>query len=149
MNLEPETPSEFADLVEVYHRNAIHGRKEDFWAWERVHDIIRGADAQQAFTLVVALVRSAGDDRLEHIGAGPVEDLVEWHAAALIDQLEAEAHRDPRFREALGSIWLVAEDIAPPLLARLQTVTGGTILVATQADLDAVAEEYARKHLDP
>lgn len=148
MSPQPDTPSEFVHLVEVYHRYGIHDRKEDFWAWERVQDIIRGADAQQAFALVVALVRSAGDDRLEHVGAGPVEDLVQQHSAALIDELETEARRDPRFREALGSIWLVAEDISPPILARLQEVSGGTILVATQAELDEVAREYDRKHFD-
>jgi hypothetical protein len=92
--------------------------------------------------LVLALVRTAPDDRLEHVGAGPVEDLVEKHAAALIDRIEAEARRDPRFREALGSIWLVAEDISAPILARLQDVTGGTILVATQAELDEAERRY-------
>jgi uncharacterized protein DUF6869 len=149
MKLERDTPSEFADLIEVYHRHGIHDRKEDFWAWERVHDIARGADAQRAFRLVVGLVRAAPDDRLEHLGAGPVEDLVQHHSAALIDQLEAEARSDPRFREALGSIWLVAEDISPPILARLQNATGGTILVATQAELDQVAKEFEGEELRP
>jgi hypothetical protein len=149
MSIQPDTPSEVAHLVEVYHRHGIHRRDEDFWAWERVHEIVNGPDAERAFTLVLALVRSAGDDRLEHVGAGAVEDMVEHHSAVLIDQIEAEARRDPRFREALGSIWLVAEDIAPPILARLQEVTGGTILVATQAELDAVEREYEREHFDP
>jgi hypothetical protein len=35
-----ETPSELGHLVEVYHRHGIHRRAEDFWAWERVHEIV-------------------------------------------------------------------------------------------------------------
>jgi hypothetical protein len=148
MSSQPETPSERADLVEAYHRHGVHGHDEDFWAWDRVGEIVRGPDAQRAFALVVALVRSASDDRLEYVGAGPVEDLVQHHSAALIDQIEAEARHDPRFRDALGCIWLVAEDIAPPVLARLQEVTGGTILVATQAEIDEVAREYESRRFE-
>jgi hypothetical protein len=142
MSPELETPAEIAHLVEVYHRHGIHRRDEDFWAWERVSDIVRGPNVERAFALVLALVRAAPDDRLEHVGAGPVEDLVQHHSATLIDKIEAEARRDPRFREALGSIWLVAEEVSPLVLARLQEVTGGTILVATEAELDAAERRY-------
>jgi hypothetical protein len=137
-----ETPEEIAHLLEVYHRHGRDGRDEDFWAWDRVHDIVRGTDPQRAYDLVRELVRTAPDDRLEHVGAGPVEELVMHHSASLIDQIEAEAQLNPRFCEALASIWLVAEDILAPVLARLQAVTGGRILVATQAEIDAVAGEY-------
>ena len=112
-------------------------REEDFWAWEKVNDIVNGADPEHAFSVVQALVRAAPDDQLELIGAGPVENLVINHSAALIDWLESEARRDPRFREALASIWLVADHILPEVLNRLQAVTGNRILVATEAELNA------------
>ena len=142
MSAQAETPSEFTDLVEVYHRHGLQRRDEDFWAWERVHDIVNGPDPERAYALVLALIAAAPDHRLEHVGAGAVEDMVENHATVLIDRIEAEAKRDPRFREALGSIWLVADEIDPLLLARLQTATGGTILVATQAEIDESARRY-------
>jgi hypothetical protein len=142
MSTQPEMPGDLAHLLEVYHRYGRDGRDEDFWAWERVDEIVAGEDAQRGYDLVRQLVRSAPDDRLEHIGAGPLETLVMNHSATLIDQLEAEAQVDPRFREALASIWLVVEDILAPVLARLQAVTEGRILVATQAEIDATAPEY-------
>jgi hypothetical protein len=85
-------------------------------------------------------VRTAPDELLEYIGAGPVEDLVNRHGAALIEKIEDEAKRDPRFREALASIWLVADDINHDVLSRLQAVTGNQILVASQAEIDAANE---------
>ena len=109
----------------------------DFWAWMTASDIVSGSDPERAFSLVQALVRAAPDDQLETIGAGEVEVLVTTHVAALIDSLESEARRDPRFCEALASIWLIADNIPPDALRRLQAVTGNRILVATQAELDA------------
>jgi hypothetical protein len=90
--------------------------------------------------MVVALVRSAPDARLEYVGAGPVEDLVCIHGATLIDRITNEARRDSRFCEALASIWLVLEDIPEAVLSELQAVTNGQIQVATQADIDAANE---------
>ena len=141
MNIQPDAPSEIADLVEVYHRHGIHRRDEDFWAWKQVHDIVNGPDAERAYTLVLALVAAAPDERLEHVGAGAVEDMVEKHGPVLIDRIEAQARRDPRFTDALASIWLVIDDIDPDILGRLQVVTGGRIDVTTQAEIDAAARE--------
>ena len=145
MTRRPETPDELARLVDVYHRYATQRGDENYWACERVHEIVAGADADSAFQLVLALVRSAADHRLAAIGAGPVEKMVQRHGAALIDQIEDEARSDARFREALGSIWLVEENVPAPVLARLQEVTEGSILVSTRAELDA--EQRARFEL--
>jgi hypothetical protein len=128
------------ELVTVYHRHGATHDDADFWAWERVDDIIRGPAAERAWELVSTLVRTAPDELLEYIGAGPVEDLVNRHGAALIEKIEDEAKRDPRFREALASIWLVADDINHDVLSRLQAVTGNQILVASQAEIDAANE---------
>ena len=130
------------ELVTVYHRYGVTNSPDDFWAWDRVGEIIRGSDVEQAWQLVVALIRASTDERLPYVGAGPVEDLVVYHAPALIDLIEGEAQRDPRFRDALASIWLIAEDLPPAILARLQTATGGAILVQTQAEIDAANREF-------
>jgi len=133
-----ESSAELQELVDAYLRHASERREEDFWAFDRVGEVVRGPDPERAFELVEALVRAAPDDRLGYIGAGPVEDLVEQHSAVLIDWIEGAARRDPRFREALASIWLVVEDVSSDALARLQAVTGNRILVTTQAELDAI-----------
>ena len=134
-------------LIEAYHRHGAHKRDEDFWAWEAAGDIARGQDAERAWELVIALIRSAPDDRLTFVGAGTLEDLVSTHAANLIDRIVAEAEHDPRFREALASIWLVVEDVPPMALQRLQTVTGNRILIATQAEIEEAGAEAERKWL--
>jgi hypothetical protein len=149
MSTQPETPGELAGLVEAYQRHIRHGGDDEFWAWERVHDIVADPDANRAYDLVLKLVCSAPDNQLGRVGAGPVEKLVRYHSSALIDQIESEARTDPRFCEALASIWLVADDIVPSVLARLQAVTNGRILVATQAEIDATAREYEERDAAP
>lgn len=141
--------SSIDELLATWHRHGSEGRREDFWAWDRVGDIVRGEDAERAWELVVALVRTAPDDRLGYVGAGPVEDLVVWHGRALVDWIVGEARRDARFRSALASIWLVADGIPADVLARLQEAAGGRILVATEAELDAAEETWPRERPAP
>ena len=129
--------AEIAVLIATYHRYGAERREEDFWAWYRVDDIIRDEDPARAWELVLALVQTAPDGSLDYIGAGPVEDLVNRHGAALVDSIIVEASRDSRFREALASIWLVQEDVPADVLVRLQKATGNRIHVATRAQLDA------------
>jgi len=129
-----------AQLATAFLQHAATNADEDFWAYDRVGEIVRGPDAQAAWEICVGLVRAAPDEQLGYIGAGPIEDLVCRHGAALIEWLEGEAKRDSRFREALASIWLVADDIPREVLLRLQESTGGRILVHTRAEIDAANE---------
>ena len=145
MTREQSPSTDLTQLVEAYHRHGASKRPEDFWAWERAGDIARGDDPERAWELVVALIRSAPDERLEFIGAGPLECLVETHAGALIDRIIGEAERDSRFREALATIWLSVENVPPAALERLQAVTGNRLLVATQAEIDAAGAELERQ----
>jgi hypothetical protein len=125
-------------LIDTYVRHAILGQPEDFWAWEDVYEIVHGPDGGAAFRLVVDLVRAVPDDRLEHVGAGPVEDLVVNFGPQLIEQIVVAAGKDPRFRKALASVWLVVEDLPEKVLERLQEATGGQIATSRQAELEAV-----------
>jgi hypothetical protein len=78
------------------------------------------------------------DDRLEHVGARPVEDLVVNFGPQLLEQIVVAAGKDPRFRKALASVWLVVEDLPEEVLERLQEATGGQIATSRQAELEAV-----------
>jgi len=142
MTRQPKRDIPISELATAYHRYGETRSDADFLAWERVTEIIRGPTAEKAWEIVVALVRSASDAQLEYIGAGPVEDLVCTHGATLIDSIAAEAKRDPRFCEAVASIWLVAEEIPEAVLAKLQAVTNGQMRVATQAEIDAANEGF-------
>lgn len=140
MTRQPNPSPSISDLAAAYHRYGATRADADFWAWERVTEIVRGPAAELAWELVTSLVRSTVDERLEYVGAGPVEDLVCIHGVTLIDWIEGESRRDPRFREALASIWLVAEEIPHDVLSRLQAATDGQIRVTTQGAVDAANE---------
>jgi hypothetical protein len=89
-----------------------------FWAWEKVEEALE-APAPEAFEILLALVGTApNDDALAAIGAGPLEDLLSWHAANFVDRVEESARRDPAFRKALASVWL-SEAVPPDVRQRL------------------------------
>ncbi|HEX8670645.1 MAG TPA: hypothetical protein VF710_02100 [Longimicrobium sp.] len=98
---------------------------------EAGHEAFEGAiwngPAQTAWRLVLELLRTAPDDDLGFYAAGPLEDLVRLHGAELIDELEAEARRDSRFRWALGCIWLSHGELPPDVLARVVHASGNQI----------------------
>ena len=119
-------------LVEGYLRHAATRADADFWAWDAVMERIRGerATADDAWALVRAIVtRVPTDDAalIEYVAAGPVEDLVIVHGAALVDRIEAEAAASPHFRAHLAGVWLVDDDLQPDVLARIVAASGGAI----------------------
>jgi hypothetical protein len=90
-------------------------------------DAIRGGPAQTAWHLVLELLRTASDDDLGVYAAGPLEDLVHLRGAELVDEIEAEASRDSRFRWALGCIWLSHGELPDDVLARVVRASGDEI----------------------
>ncbi|HEX8454006.1 MAG TPA: hypothetical protein VF647_18110 [Longimicrobium sp.] len=98
---------------------------------EAGHDAFEGAiwdgPAQTAWRLVLELLRTAPDDDLGFYAAGPLEDLVRLHGAELIEDVEAEARRDSRFRWALGCIWLSHGELPADILARIVRASGDQI----------------------
>ena len=124
------TPLSSADrdaLITTYLRHTVEKRDDDFWAWEVVGDLARGADPIAAWDLVVALLRQSPDEYLSYVAAGPLEDMVIRHAPVLIEWIEGEAQRDARFRFALGCIWLQEGDHTPELERRIVAASGGEI----------------------
>ena len=101
-------------------------RKEDFWAWDELTWTVIDAP-ERAWPVIIELVKQGTDDQLGAVGAGPIESLVENHAAAFIDRIEAQAIGDPRFQEALASIWLNKWNQDPSLIARVVAASGDQI----------------------
>lgn len=89
------------ELVEAYWANYTHGRRGSdpnreldevsFWAWERVDDSIRRRDPR-AVRLLSRLADFVADDEdaLAYLGAGPLEDLIQWLGADSPDGPMAE-----------------------------------------------------------
>ena len=52
------------------------------------------------------------------LAAGPLEDLLSSHGDAVIERVEVEAKRNPRFRLLLGGVWQNA--MPQPIWSRIQ-----------------------------
>jgi hypothetical protein len=95
-------------VIAGYIRHALAGSEDsaDFWACDTLNQSVTRLPAEEAWDLVVSLLRRAPDEILGNIAAGPLEDLVRKHGVALVDWIDGESRRDARFRFALGRIWL-------------------------------------------
>jgi hypothetical protein len=108
--------------------------REDYEAHAALERLLRAGDAAQAWRLTRAVLAAAPDDRLGLYAAGPLEDAVREHGAALVAEIEAEAARDARFRWALGRVWLTEGQLPPAVLARIVRASGGVIRPLPPAD---------------
>ena len=84
-------------------------------------------DPERAWPVILQLVDQAVDADLEFIGAGPIENLVEYHGVAFIDRIESTAARSERFRGALATIWLNKWNQDPDVVTRTVAASGGVI----------------------
>jgi hypothetical protein len=114
-------------LITAYLRHIAERTDDDFWAWDAVTELSNAPNAEDAWALVVSLVRRAPDEQLGRIGAGPLEDVVNAHGAALVEWIEGECARDSRFKEALGRIWLTSGALPATVEARIVAASGGRI----------------------
>jgi hypothetical protein len=121
--------------IQAFIRHAELGTRdrESFWGWDAVNDIVHAAPPEDAWDLVVELVRRAPDQVLGHVAAGPLEDLVRLHGAALVEWIEGEARRDARFRWALGAAWLSRGALPPEVEDRILRASDGHLLVLGRA----------------
>ena len=67
-------------------------------------------------TLIATRAPDPQAESLAYLGAGPVEDLLNDHAALFFDEIEAAARTNERFRYALRCAWF--DDSIEPSLAR-------------------------------
>lgn len=80
-----------------------------WWTIENFQDLIFSTpsidpdDAWLCLLRILALEPSEGV--IANLAAGPLEDLVNHHGAAFIDRIEAEAQRNPAFRDLMGGVW--------------------------------------------
>src|SRR5260370_5737784 len=88
---------EWAAVWLRYHREQ---RDEDFWAVDAVF-LLPQEDPERAWSLILALVEQADFEALGHIGAGPLEHLMEAHAPSFVDRIVGQAGTAPTFRAAL------------------------------------------------
>ena len=128
-------------LIVAYLRHIAENTAADFWAWEAVGEIARGPSAEDAWDLVVTLVRRAPEEQLGRISVGPLEDMINEHGPELVEWIEGECQRDPRFKDALGRIWLTSGDLPAEVEAKMVAASGGRIEILSG---DEVPEDGSR-----
>ena len=76
----------------------------DAWTFSLMDDLTRDHPALGLAATVAALKACEGPEDVAMIAAGPLEDLIAAHGAALIDTIERRARQAPRFRYALTGV---------------------------------------------
>src|SRR5262245_36362678 len=115
-------------LVQAWVRHTRDRRPEDFWAFNKAHDVVR-ADARAGWNLVLAMVTAVPDELLGYVGVGPLEHIIDNHADVVIDKVVKEAASDPRFRGALCNSWFIHGALPPHAERKLVDATGGEIRI--------------------
>lgn len=115
------------DLADEYWREFALARgnraerlaaEQSMAATEAVNDRVE-AGAAGIVDFLVLLANCAPDPQAEslaYLGAGLVEELVNQHAARLIDEIDAVARTNERFRYSLSCAWF--DDSIDPVLAQ-------------------------------
>jgi hypothetical protein len=94
------------EIVHVYFRHFMLKRDEDFWAWQEV-DRLACSDPWVGWRITQNLIKKAPtDEALAYVAAGPLEDLLEVHGMAIIDEVTMAARADKRLQLALSHVWM-------------------------------------------
>jgi hypothetical protein len=100
----PMTDKLIEDWVR-YHIEGPGAPVSRFAASEKVDELVH-TDPEVGWSIVLRLVEEAPDDLvLSSVAAGPLEDLLRKHGNAVLDRVEEEARRDPKFRRCLTGVW--------------------------------------------
>lgn len=114
--LAESAPAGLAGAYLEYYRSGQDDARFD--AWMQVEDLV-GTAPDEALGIVVEMVAQARTEaELFFVAAGPLEDLVRMHGPVLIDRIEAEGRKDPKFRRALAGLWFGSEQT--PTRARVE-----------------------------
>lgn len=98
------------------HRLALGQRADrlqverESWAADAVGDVIAGAPADAVALLEDLLL--ADDADVAFLGAGPLEDLLVEHGAAVANTVAARCTESAVWREAVSCVWLDDKDRA-------------------------------------
>lgn len=101
----PEGSAEFELLFPVYDEVCVLVEEAPEQAWQFILEALRVSDSTAV---------------METLAAGPLEDLLVHHGARLIDRVEEEARRNPRFAFLLGGVW--AGRLSGDLWKRIEAV---------------------------
>ena len=79
----------------------------EFWAYEKLDNIAR-SDPVRALAILIEILQQDSSTKItDAVGAGIVEDILCWHDASIIEEIEKHAKINEAFRNALKvvDIW--------------------------------------------
>lgn len=121
-----------AEWASAWLRHSLRGSERDFWAWHRL-ELVAATLPELAWPVVLELVAQAPGHHMRYVGAGPLEGIVQADPAGFVDRIEAAAADNPRFREALGAVWIDPRSCDPSVVARLLAASGGEMTLVISA----------------
>lgn len=105
-----------------YHVEGAGAPVSRFAAWEKVEELVQ-TDPEVGWSIVLRLVEEAPDDSvLGSVAAGPLEDLVGKYGNTILERVEEQARRDPKFRRCLTGVWGLPKAIAERLAKYITSV---------------------------
>jgi len=103
----PETMEELVQGWIAYWTDKFASGKNDeefFWACQCAYDLC-AENANLGIELVLAVLeKKPGAEILPVFAAGPLEEVLAYHGAAVIDRVEADTRRSPQFQHLLGGV---------------------------------------------
>ena len=108
MNSTP-TIEEAAEARVAYWRRQLEASESPDDEGSFVVDRLAREEPEVGWSVILAILEridAEPSSRLfQVLAAGPLEDLLSHHGSALVDRVEAEAQRNPRFNLLLGGVW--------------------------------------------
>ena len=85
-------------------------QETDFWAIDEVDTLVL-RDPERGWEITRTLVnRALTEEALAYVAAGPLEDLLNHHGAAVMVQIEQECLTNDHLRLALSGVWIEGEN---------------------------------------
>jgi hypothetical protein len=92
-------------IVDRYLECLASGIEEDEQRSDHCIVSLMMAPLEYSWHINLALVHGVVESKLEDVAAGPLEECLAKYGDQLIERVEAEAARDPKFRRALSGVW--------------------------------------------
>jgi len=94
-----------------------------FWAFDKMCELERDRP-EECLIVVLSILREQKDDMhvLANLAAGPLENLLAYHGALLIDKIELLSRENPDFCNLLGGVW--KNRISDDVWARVKASSG-------------------------
>jgi hypothetical protein len=109
-DLLPREDEKDDDLARAYGRFANAESKSAewyalFWTHQRMQYLIKHLPQRAWRTILLIWSMDQSARTIQRLSAGPLEDLLAKHGDEMIETIEAEALRNPRFAKLLGGVW--------------------------------------------